>query len=365
MSSSLIIDNWLLQDVGGCLSFGLNDDVSSELVINRNEDTHSIKDVPSAGVQVEALLGLLADIVFRDSLIVDSDFTNTWEPYRELFSPLLTAGLVRDLPFRKHDNQLREPKRFALDQLCVTSTLRDAQQRNEESWRSSKRADNPYMSAVIWGAAGMLSRSHVFESPYSGHPLRKRLIEQVMLSSIKPDVVSEFQEWMMDERLRLFETRAKASTQRAAMVVLPPAVIEIIEESKNVSDLVTVAFQMRDKYRNIREWLRLIQEAVESEDTKQIAKYKKTLDAVSNDIEREVRKSNLGTITLKLGFCMPSISVSLGTIDGVMKNFGIRSTLNNQIFSERGGKTLKKFLRMFDEDNSKIGLSVEEYFITR
>ena len=164
MGSSLIIDNWLLQDIGNCLSSGLGDDNASEIVIDQKHNNHSVLDVPEAGVQLEAFLGLLVDIVFRDSLIVDSGFVVSWVEHQAAFTPLLNSGLVRALPFKTHEDRLREAKRFVLDRLCITSSLREEQRRNEESWAAGKGPANEYMSAVIWGTAGMLGRSHVYEA---------------------------------------------------------------------------------------------------------------------------------------------------------------------------------------------------------
>lgn len=361
MGSSLIIDNWLLQDIGSCLSHGLSPDSSSEITISQPADTHTIRDAPSAGVQLEALLGLLVDIVFRDSLVVDSEFTDTWSEYQDTFTHLVQSGLIRALPFRAHDERLRDAKRFALDRLCVTSTLREAQRRNEESWAARKGSDNAYMSTVIWGAAGMLSRSHVFDAPYSGHPLRKRVIEQTILASPQRDMVAETFEWMAEERLRLFETKAKHGTQKTAVLILPPVVIEIIEESKDIHDLIRVAYQLRDKYAKMREWMKSIQMAIDAEDTKQIAKYKKTLHAVSKDLNRAMGDTDTGKITLKIGLGWPSISTPIGTLDDVMKRFGMRAMLNNQIFSAQGEKSVKKLLRMFDEETTSLGLAAQEY----
>jgi len=361
MGSALIIDNWLLQDIGSCLSQGLNRDNVSEVVIHRADDSHSIRDVPAAGVQIEALLGFLVDIVLRDSIVVDSAFTNTWSDYEKYFAMLLGQGLMRPLPLGAYDERLKESKRYALEQLCVTSTLREAQQQNERSWAARKGAENPYMSAVIWGTAGMLSRSHVFEAPYSGHPLRKRVIEQTVLASPSRDAVAEILEWMNDERLRLYEAKVTKGLQRTATLVLPPIAIEIIEASADIDDLVTVAYQLRDKYVGMREWMRSIQTAMECENPKEIAKYKKTLDAVSKDLGRAMGKNDTGKITLKIGLGWPSISISVGTLDEVMKKFGMRATLNNQIFTGQGERSVKKLLRMFEEEKSRVGLSVQQY----
>jgi hypothetical protein len=361
MGSSLIIDNWLLQDIGNCLSSGLGSDSASEVVIDRQHNSHSVLDVPEAGVQLEALLGLLVDIVFRDSLVVDSGFVGTWSEHQTAFAPLLNSGLVRALPFQTHEVRLKEAKRFILDRLCVTPSLRDEQRMNEESWAARKEAANPYMSAVIWGTAGMLGRSHVFEAPYSGHPLRKRIIEQTLLASPSRDVVSETVEWMADERLRLFETKVKDGSQRTATLVLPPVAIEIIEESKDIDQLITNAYQLRDKYAKVREWMKSIQNAMDNEDPKGIAKYKQTLNAVSKDLDRAMGNTETGKVSLKIGIGWPSISIALGTLDDVVKKFGIRAMLNNQIFSPQGEKSINKLLRMFDEEKTSVGLTAQEY----
>lgn len=361
MGSALIIDNWLLQDIGNCLSSGLGRDSASEIVIDQQHNSHSILDVPLAGVQLEALLGLLVDIVFRDSLVVDSGFVESWTKHHVAFGPLLNSGLVRALPFSIHEDRLRDARRFLLDRLCVTSSLREEQRKNEESWAAGKGPTNEYMSAVVWGTAGMLSRSHVYEAPYSGHPLRKRVIEQTILASPTKDMVAETLEWLDEERLRLFETKGKEGAQRTAMLVLPPVAIEIIEESQDIHQLITVAYQLRDKYAKMREWMKTVQEAMDNEDPKRLAKYKKILNAVSKDLDRAMGDTDTGKVSLKLSIGWPSISISLGTLDDAVKKFRIRAILNNQIFSNQGEKSIKKLLRMFDEEYSTLGLSAQEY----
>lgn len=361
MGSSLLIDNWLLQDIGDCLTHGLNEGTSSEIVIGQLEDNHSIREVTSAGVQLEGLLGLLADIVFRDSIVVDAGFTDTWEQYQDAFAVLLQPGLLRALPFLAHDNGLTAARQFMLDRLCITSTLREAQKRNEVSWAAGRGAEDSYMSIVIWGTAGMLGRSHVCEAPYSGHPLRKKVIEQSIFAKPSRDVVSETLEWLAEERLQVFQIEAKHGSQTTATIVLPPVVVEIIEEAKDVHELIPIAYQMRDKYAKMREWLKSVQIAVESEDSKGILKYKKTLNAVANDLKRAVGNNGAGNLTFKLGIGWPSVSMSIGTLDDIKKNFGMRAMLNNQILSPQGEKSIKKLLRMFDVDGTSLGLSAQEY----
>ena len=360
MGNNLLIDNWLLQDVGGCLSGGLSSDDASELVIEHSNNSHSFQDVPLAGVQIEALLGFLVDIVLRDSIIVDSGFTDAWLDFENNLSILLTNGLMRSLPLYEYEDQLTDPRKYAVKQLCVTTSLLDAQHRNEESWANIGIPDDQYMSQIIWGTAGMLSRSHIFEAPYSGHPMRKRVLDQTILSNKPRNAVNETLAWITNERLRLFDVMGLNGTQRTASLVLPPIAIEIIEESQDIKDLVSVAYQLREKYSSLREWMKLVQDAMESEDSGGIAKYKRTLNTVAKDLDKAIDGTETGTISLTIGWGWPSISIPV-SLDGVRKKFGIRAVLNNQIFSPKGVRSLNKLLRMFGEEKSSIGLSVQEY----
>lgn len=364
MSGRLLIDNWLLQDVGNAFENGLTDDECDELVIDRAADTHRIQRVLAAGVQTEALLSLLLEIVLRDTLYVDSDFVSTWEDSRAHFDALSKSGLLRPIPFGEQEHLLTGPRNVVVQQLCVTSSLRQEQQRNEESWRIHRRPQNPYLSAAVWGTAGYLSRSHVFQAPYSGHPLRRRVIEQTLKQSIRPDILSDTVSWIAGERLRVFESVDNKSRQ--ALMILPAMVIDVIEEANTTADLIPVAIQIREKYVSLRGWIRTVEDAVEAEDTKAIAKFKKTLANVEKDVSREMGISKGGEVSLKISIKFLGLSVPIGTLDGVMKKFGIRAILNKCIFSERGEKSLGKLFEMFDvPKQSGLALAVRQYLASK
>ena len=301
MSGSLLIDNWLLQDVGECLASGLTADKYSSISIDRDTNSHAILDVPSSGVQVDSLLELIFNIVLRDALYIDSDYVETWIEHESIFSPLLTSGLVRGVDFPTEDKALIEARKQTVKTLCVTDSLLQEQTKNEQIWAAGNGISNPYISAVIWGSAGMLARSHVYESPYSGHPLRKKIIQQALFTTPRRDLVSETQDWLTAKRLQLYETATQDSVGRVASITLPPVAIDVIEEATDINQLIPVAYQLRDKYSKIREWLKVVQEAVDCEDPKGVAKYKKTLNAVSKDLDRALGKSDTGKVSLQIG----------------------------------------------------------------
>lgn len=363
MQGGLLADNWLFQEVGQCLHDGLSADTYSEVMIDIGQDSHSLRDVPAACIQISALVSLLVEIVLRDVIVVDEKFVTTWSDTRAHFLALTSGNLVRAVPFLNQGDRLREPTKIIVNQLCATSTLRHIQGQNEVSWAKANSAHDPYMSAVLWGAAGMLSRSHVFEVPYSGHPLRKRIIEQAVMRQ-PTDVVSHFSAWIEKERLRIFETHKEGAIQRQATLILPPVVIDIIEEATDPKQLLSTALQVREKYSKLREWLRTIESAMESEDPKAISKYQRTLELVAKDVSRAVGPSDIGQVSARIGFDYPSVNINLGTFDGVLKRFGTRAMLNKIVFAKQGEKSLGKLLRMFGESRSSgVGLSVINHLL--
>lgn len=359
MSSQLIIDNWLLQDIGSCLSDGLSHDYDDQIVIDKQSDSHTITQIPESCIQIEALFSFLIDIVFRDTLIVDSDFTETWSEHDNHFLNLVNSGLLRTIKFRDHEKKLTEPRSLIVEKLCVTSSLLELQKLNEESWEQNKKPHNEYFSAVIWGCAGMLSRSHVFEAPYSGHPLRKRVIEQSIWKSDIDDATSKVLQWIDSERMNFYEFASENYNSKQALICLPPVIIEIIEESSDVYDLIPTAFDLRDKYRQVRNWLKEVQDAIDNEDPKKILKFKKILNSVSKDINNLVNAEKFGNITIGTG----GISIDLGVnlINKIRNKFGIRHQLNQHIFTSSGRNSLKKLFRMFDENNSRLAIDIENY----
>src|SRR5688572_20058261 len=109
--SALMIDNWLLQDLGQCVTEGLSDDTATQIEINPERGTHSFKDVPMAGVQLEALLGFLCDVILRDSILVDQRFVDTWSKTSSAFLPVTKVGLLRTVDFLERRDDLNEPRK--------------------------------------------------------------------------------------------------------------------------------------------------------------------------------------------------------------------------------------------------------------
>lgn len=361
MATGMMIDNWTLQDLGTCLVDGLDEDTTSELAIDVLHDSHSYRDVCRSGVQLEALIGLLTDIVLRDAILVDQKFSGTWARYGGVFDAVTGPGLLRPVDFLVRGDELRGPTKAIVDSLCVTATLRDAQRENEQSWEKIGKVVNRYDSQVLWGTAGMLSRSHVFEVPYYGHPLRRRVLEQTLGPTRVKDAVKEIVDWMVSERLRVYEGQVRDVAVRRTLIVLPMVVVDVINEANDVSQLISVAVEIREKYRKLREWLRVVQTVMDSEDVKGIMKYKRTLTAVGRDIDRALGKGVNANLSVSVAMSGFGTSLKILNMENVLKKFGIRAVLNKQILASQGEVALKKLLRLFGEEKTALGLRSLDY----
>jgi hypothetical protein len=322
MPTTVMIDNWTLQDIGRCLSTGLPNGEVSELVVHPNNRKHSFRQVNASGVNIEMLVGFLGDIVLRDSILVDQKFSGIWANYQRFFSSVEKDALMRPVDFLVRAEELRGPTKAVVDSLCVTSSLKRMQKENEESFKTFGSTKHPYESQVIWGTAGMLSRSHVFEVPYYGHPMRRRVMEQVFSPTWKSDATREVMNWIASERLRLYEGERTGGTVRWASLYLPLVVIEVVNNSSDIDQLIPTAVQLRDKYRELREWLRAVQAAMDTEDVKEILRFKKTLATVSKDIARASKGGEDADVSVDIGMSGFGASMKVFNAASILSRFG-------------------------------------------
>lgn len=363
MSSGVIIDNWALQEIGSFLSEGPQEERSSEIRINAGSDSHEFIEAPRLGQQVEALFDLLVDVILQDTIYVDSAFTDSWNDSGGYFEPLVRPGLLRTVPFLDQEAALAEPRRLLVGEICVTSSLRDIQRHNEESWREHGRAADQYMSALVWGTAGMLSRSHVFDAQYHACPPRKRLLEQVPLVSPRREAAGELSEWLDTERLRIYQVTTPTHITRRATLVLPPIITEIVAEARVPGDLMRVAYQKRDDYRVIREWLREIQDGLNSDDSASALRFAKTLGSVSRDLDRKLGVGDAGAVSLDITTGFPSVNLEVSRLFGIQRRFGIGAVLNKMLLASRGGSTLRRLLGLFGREYEPLEAGLVGYLV--
>lgn len=356
MSFELIIDNWMLQDIRSMFQEGLSEEDDHEIVIHESRDQHLLSEVPLAAIQIEALLNLLVSIVLRDKLIVDSAWVHAWddENIPPAFSMLKDLAIVKSIPFRSYGESLWVPRRAIVKELCVTESLRQIQEENEQSWSRTGKAVDNRMSSILWGGAGYLARSQLYEAPYLGHPLRERIIEQSSLVNYSYiDATRQTLNWVQEGRTKLLQNASLNKQSAYATFNLPPVAVEVIEESNSVEQLIFNAIQLRDKYSRLRQWLKEYQDVLDNEDIQAMIKKKKFLDSVARNIETLASSEDKGNTKITLGVTWLVIKLSKSiNVESLKNRFGVRGMLNRLMFQRRGRSSLEKLLTFFEPTDS-------------
>lgn len=366
MASQLIIDNWMLQDANQAFEQGLSAEETGEIVIDVARNTHSFNFKPQAVLQVDAILALLVNIVLRDSLIVDDRFTYVWDKGSESLRKLRDAGIVSPFDFLSSEEILTGPREEIVNELCVTRSIRNIQKANERLWEQRREVEDEHMSQLVWGCAGYLARSHVYEAPYLGCPFRQALIRETRLVNYRPDAVRQVESFVNTKRAQLFSGLWGNTSTNYATFNLPPVAIEIIEESSDPSQLIPIATELREKYRSLRAWLREYQDALDSEDPKHIRKYVKLLESIASDIDSKYSHSGENSLKISLGTSWLNLSVPVATVTGKIRSkFGVRAMLNDLVFTDRGEKGLRKLLALFGEKNTRLSRAAYRHLTVR
>ena len=321
--------------------------------------------MPLAAVQIEALLNLLVSIVLRDKLIVDSAWVHAWddENIPLAFSMLKDLAIIKSIPFSSYGDNLRIPRRAIVKELCVTDSLRQIQEENEQSWSRAGEVVDTRMSSILWGGAGYLARSQLYEAPYLGHPFRDRVIKQSSLVNYSYiDATQQTLNWVQEGRTKLLQSASLNKQSTYASFNLPPVAVEVIEESNSVEQLIFNAIQLRDKYSKLRQWLKEYQDVLDNEDIQAMLKKKKLLDSVARNIETLASSEDRGNTKITLGVSWLKLSKPIN-VGRLINRFGVRGMLSRLMFQRGGRSSLEKLLTFFEPADSLFRRKIMERLI--
>lgn len=351
----LITDNWTLQDVNELLVSGLSPAPVGQIAISKDKQSHTFTDVPHALIQIDCLLTLLTNLVIYDELIVDQGFMATWDQEHPQLSRLTGDSVLRPVLFDSNAEALVAVREEIVDKMAVTPSLRAVADDMRESWKLTGAAADPHMSAMLWGGAGMLARSHILSAPYFGHPFRRTLIRESGFFAARRDSWARTEKVVSAARTQMFRFRHSEIDGALASFNLPPIAVQVIEQANSVDDLLLSAIALRDKYAKLREWLSTYQHALETEDEMKLASNDKLLQSIAKGVEASygADEANSTNISLSVGFF--SLSLPVPSLTSVTHRFGIRSALTDLVMQSQGQNALLKLMKIFGEDKSGFG----------
>ncbi|MFM2483286.1 hypothetical protein [Celerinatantimonas sp. YJH-8] len=362
MAQGIISDNWSLQDISKMFVHGLENEYADEIIVQDGE--HHYKEVSYPAIQTEALFDFLTDLVLRDEILVEEKFENVWG---QVNSPILAAktlGVVRSYPFLENPDKLVEPRDRIIEYMSSTDSLKLAHEENVLSWKETNTVQNPLLSSTMWGGAGMCARSFVYEKSYTPHPLRKRFFINSGFMLPAGDALHQLTSFLNDAQMRVSKKIYGTDALYSLFVNMPAIPIRIIQESSSPSQLIDIALEMRQYFSKLREWLKLFQNVLSEDNITEIANYRKQLDSVSEYVNAKI---GLGSahkpVTMEAGMGIFKMVTQTNPMNTLKNQFGIRATLNRLIFGSNGKQEIKKFIDMFDQRGSVVGLDIERHFM--
>lgn len=350
--SALVIDNFILQQVGETLTVGLTDDCRVEIAAS-DEKGYVAQAVPSPGVQVEELLQLLNAIILSDELVVDATSTSSWEDVAPLFASLREARILTPKPFSEVRSEWVPIRNIVQEALCFSPQLSTDFAEFRANWKPG--INHPIFSTLMWGTAGMIARSQYLRIPYLSHPTRSRLIELGRFAPLRSNAQEVVQRFVSTERVKLFDRVTAGQKTRAATLSLPPLSLEVIAESSDCSSLVPIAIQLRDKYRHLREWIREYQHALDASPA-EAAKKMATLEAAAADIESLFSGSWWSKLSVSVGMSLSDIipSIPVGAVIQRTLPGSIRSAVTKIIQRPWDQSVLEKLFTILGTDSSAL-----------
>lgn len=360
-ATKLVIDNWLLQEVGETLQSGLLDDNRVEVVASETNG-YEAQPVPSAGIQVEELLQFLNAIILSDELIVEASATQTWADTDHYFDSLLDAKILTAKQFSETRDQWLPTRKCVEELLCFSPQLSDDFAKFRTNWKPG--INHPVFSTLMWGTAGMIARSQHLGVPYLSHPSRGRLIALGNLSPHRQNAQEIVQRFITTERIKLFDRITAGQKTRAVTLSLPSLALEVIAESKDREQLIPVALQLRDKYRRLREWIGEYQWALDTK-PEDAAKKMAVLEAAASDIERLFTGSWWTKLSINLGMSLTDLipALPIGAIIQRNRPGGIRSAVSKIIKRPCDEPLLEKLFTLLDCDSPKLRAQTTKHLL--
>lgn len=362
MGQRVIADNWSLQAINEMLVRGLDPDDNPGISPLTDPDKPPVL-LPQAVIDIEALFDLLIDVVLRDQILVDDQFHDAWFGQAEPLAGLARRSIVRPHGFLDSPERLEAPRRDFLRRLVLNDTMANEQLANEVAWNDTRATPYRFTSQLVWGGAGMLARAWVYESPYTPHPLRRRLFQRAGVAVPSPaTALTEFKSDLARHRDALYPTPSGDGGMLGVHVVLPALPALVMREASSLGDIFTVASQMRDQLSEIRAWLSQFQEAVSAGEFKAIAAQRKRLRTLAKDVERALGKVPADAPTLNIGWSWIKLSLKPDIGTWWPKFDRVQTQVNTLAFAPSGHRELSKLLGFFGHQYSALGARTIQHF---
>lgn len=344
--NAVILDNWTFQTIGELFANGLDKHRTQALVVKGKQ--HAYEPAVIGNLQLAAVTDLITNLLLRDQILLDTGFVHAWAPFEQLFAPVVDAGLVTLTKPPAKGSAIAYGTAFIVKQLCVTTSLKRIQSVNERHFEEHQKSKYPYQSQLVWGTAGMLSRSNVFNAPYVGHPLRQRFLASTGVLSGQHDPVKDVVELVKEKRAAIYSSSSAALDVAFAQLILPAVAIDPIMKAGSAEELIRVVVDHRDDHKRLRKWLATFRAAMAEGNTVSVAKHKKQLNLLSRDVDRLIGMNSAPTFSMGISLSGPSASFPVGEwLRSLVGKYSIRHDLMKHVKATGNTRANMKLQSMF------------------
>lgn len=99
-------DNWSLENIAELMSDGLSDGTYPTFIIDEGKNCYHKIPISKGIIQIETLFDFITDIVLRDQLVFDENFSYELQHNSKLFGDLKKAGVLTAFNFLKTEKTL-------------------------------------------------------------------------------------------------------------------------------------------------------------------------------------------------------------------------------------------------------------------
>lgn len=363
MGNRVIADNWSLQTIAELVHNGLDPDDSPGITPLTDPDAAPTADIPQAAIDLETLFDFLADITLRDQILVDQAYGYTWTGGDGPLSAIAGHSIIKLHPFTEDEPKLAGPRQDFVRKMVLNERMGELQRENEAAWAETGASRNAFAAQLIWGGAGMLARAWVNEAPYTPHPLRRRLFERTRVCIPGPaSAMQTYKQAISQHRTTLYRSPASSEALYGAQVLLPAIPAIVLREATSLTDVFTVALQVRERLLDLRGWLSQYQDVLTAGDFKALSPHSKRLDSIAKDVERALGIKGKEGATLSVGLSFLKVSYKLDPAQWLSRLDRVQVQASSLAFAPSGGEELRKLLGFFGHRHSALGARVSEHF---
>lgn len=361
MVSSVLIDNWTLQNAGELLHRRLTGESTTELDFSADSRMLHYRPISQDLVSIDCLCQLLPHIVLADELQVDEDFAESWTEFGQL-ALLKTRRVIRPMPFKYLQTQW-EPRRESMEQLlCFCPELRERHAQNKAAYSATQQSLDPILAQLVWGGAGMLARADHFRTLYEPHPLRQRLFVKAGVIG-PPRALEQLSAFVEEEALKLYQRADR--TGFFVRFRLPATIVQVLDNASSLSQLIPAALELREAYADVRRWLGKLQAALDKEDAREILAQRKPLLSVAQYLATLSTAESDGDVSIQFGVSwLPKVTMKGGSlINSAQTRFGVRAQIRRLVLTAQGRSRFRKLLKLLGEEQTARGTALESAFV--